>query len=812
MKVSLNWLKEFVELLPSVEALVDLLTLAGVEVEGIESRGVKIEKVVVARILESAQHPNADRLSVCKVDDGSGQPRQIVCGAKNYKVGDKVPLALPGAVLPGDPSTGSGQVFKIKIGKLRGVESEGMMCSARELGLGESHEGLLILPRDAKVGAPLSELFPSDTILDLEITPNRADLLSHIGIAREIAALTGKEFLFTAKSAKSAKGSENLENLRALRGSFEIEIEAPVKCPFYTAQKISNVKIASSPPWLRERLESVGVRSINNIVDITNFVMLEMGQPLHAFDADKLHGNIRVRIAREGEEFLALDGRTYKLTFDDLLIADEQRGIAIAGVMGGEEMGVTQTTTNVLLESAYFQPSSIRRTSRKLGLMSDSSYRFERGIDPEGVLAASRRVTDLILKLAGGKAEAAPAASGETPNFRRTVALRPERCSQVLGTTVAPSRVDEILTSFGLKKTGVENAWAVPSSRQDLTREIDLIEEVMRVFGIENIAGRAQGRFAPSSATDHTHDRDMRLRRTLSSLGFYEARTLALISNMALANQLFRWLSNEITAQAAEILRVRNPLSEDHVALRPSLVPGLLATLEHNIRNGQRDVRIFEIGRIFQTNADGVERTHLGLLLTGAVQERSWREAKPRPLDFFDLKGVLASLGLGDFAYESRENPELALSVAIRVSGIEIGHAGQLWPAKARALDIAEPVLVAEINLSAFDAGVVRQRFSEIGKFPAMTRDIALIAPKNVTHAQINNVLQTSNEPLLAQAELFDLFTDPSGGKIAADQKSLAYSLTYRSAERTLTADEVNAAHALLKSRLKADLKVAFRE
>jgi phenylalanyl-tRNA synthetase beta chain len=828
MKVSLNWLKEFVELPPSTEALVDLLTLAGVEVEGIETRGVSIESVVVAQILESAQHPNADRLSVCKVDDGSGQTRQIVCGAKNYKVGDKVPLALPGAVLPGD--------FKIKVGKLRGVESEGMMCSASELGLGESHEGLLILPQSAPTGAPLSDLFPADTILDLEITPNRADLLSYRGIAREVAALTGSQLKIVGQAPRLPRADAPAKASRALALQSEVRIDAPEKCSLYTARKISNIRVAPSPAWLRDKLEASGIRAINNIVDITNFVMLEMGQPLHAFDADKLHGGLRIRVAAEGEEFLALDGRAYKLTSDDLLIADEQRGIAIAGVMGGEETGVTQMTTNVLLESACFQPSSIRRTSRKLGFISDSSYRFERGVDAAGVLAASQRASQLFAEIAGGETgelmigfgpdspfgfDPARAMEPVENDYTHTVSLRPERCSQVLGATVAPERADEILSSFGLKKQDGDT-WAVPSFRQDLTREIDLVEEVSRVFGIENIAGRAQGFYAPSSGGDHAHDRNMRIRRALVSLGFFEARTLALISETALQNQLFRWLPDQIATEVApvsdtrdEILRVRNPLSEDHVALRPSLVPGLLATLEHNIRNGAHDIRLFEIGRVFGSGGEQEERTHLGLLLTGNAHERSWRDAKPRAADFFDLKAALASLGslgFGEFEYATLANPGLALSVTIRVSGVHVGHAGQLLPAKARALDLATPVLVAEIDLSTFAAEPPRKRFHKIGKFPAITRDIAMLAPKRVEHGHILEVLHAANEPLLARAELFDLFTDPTGEKIPADQKSLAYSLTYRSAERTLTADEVNAAHARLKERLKAELNVVFRE
>ena len=789
MKVSLNWLAEFVELPPSVPALVDLLTLAGVEVEGIDSRGVSVEKVVVAQILESAQHPNADRLSVCKVDDGSGSPRQIVCGAKNYHVGDKVPLALPGAVLPGD--------FKIKVGKLRGVESEGMLCSAKELGIAEDAAGLLILSPDAQVGAPLSELFPSDTILDLEITPNRADLLSYTGIAREVAALTGKH-LATGVTGKF------LQKQPSPAAESSVQIGAPEKCPFYTARRIANIKVGASPAWLRAKLEASGIRSINNVVDVTNLVMIETGQPLHAFDGDRLHGSIRVRVANDAEEFHALDGRAYKLSADDLVIADEMRGVAIAGVMGGEETGVTAATVNVLLESAYFQPSSIRRTSRRLGLLSDSSYRFERGIDPAGVLAASERAVNLILELAGGEAEPNAEIAGAAPDFRRTVSLRAERCAAVLGTEISAERIEGILSGFGLEKADAA-MWQVPSFRQDLTREIDLIEEIIRVFGIENVPGRAAGPFAASSASDRAHDRDMRVRHALAAQGFHEARTLALIAETASETRAYFY-------ETADTRRVRNPLTADHAVLRPSLMPGLFATLQHNIRAGRRDLRLFELGRVFRASADGEERSHLGLLMTGASRRASWREANPRVLDFFDLKGALTSLGLGAVEMESGANPALAMGVSIRVSGVQIGHAGQLWPAASRELDLATPVFIAEMDLSAFPADRARKSFQPIPRFPAVTRDIAMLAPTMVTHEQVLRVLKSAGEPLLASVELFDLFTDPSGERIPAGQKSLAYSLTYRGDERTLLADEVNAAHARLKERLKADLAVVFRE
>ena len=419
MKFSLNWLGEFVELPNDVAQLSDLLTLAGVEIEGIETRGANFAQVIVAQITASAPHPNADRLSVCQVDDGSGQARQIVCGAKNYKVGDKVPLAQPGAVLPND--------LKIKASKLRGVESQGMLCSAKELGVAEDAAGLLILAPEAKIGAPISELFPNDTILDVEITPNRSDLLSHYGLAREIAALTKKP-LRPLEIAEPPTATGDAVRISALH-----------ECPFYSARRIEQITVGPSPKWLRAKLEAVGLRAINNIVDITNFVMLEIGQPLHAFDADKLEGGINVRLAQPNEKFLALDGRTYQLDEKKMLIADAARGIAIGGVMGGEDTGVTGTTRNVLLESAYFLPANVRRTARELNLPSDASYRFERGVDPAMVLRASERAAQLIREIAGGKPADETIIAGTLPAAPAGFSLRYARCNELIGVAVAPA-------------------------------------------------------------------------------------------------------------------------------------------------------------------------------------------------------------------------------------------------------------------------------------------------------------------------------------------------------------------------------------
>src|SRR6266568_8292871 len=445
MKFSANWLREFVDLPKNPEEIAELLTRAGVETENIETRGAKIDKVIVSQITASSRHPNADRLTVCEVTDGSGTKRQIVCGATNYKVGDKVPLALPGAKLPNGT--------EIRKSKLRGVESEGMLCSAIELGLGSDAAGLLILSPEAKVGAPISDLFPSDTVLDVEITPNRGDLLSHFSLAREIAGLTGNKLRSAPRDTKIVVRKTG------------VSITSTRECPFFSARRIATVKVGPSPQWLRAKIESVGIRSINSIVDISNFVMLELGQPTHAFDADKLRGGINVRLAREGEKFLALDGKTYSLAPESLVIADQERAVGIGGVMGGEETSVTESTRNVLLESAYFLPASIRRTARKLNLPSDASYRFERGVDPKMILRASQRATELIRKFAGGTPAKHIGAAGKLPANPDDVSLTSEKCDRVVGIVIKPRTVDEILEGFGLKKISAAKImkWKIPS-------------------------------------------------------------------------------------------------------------------------------------------------------------------------------------------------------------------------------------------------------------------------------------------------------------------------------------------------------------
>jgi phenylalanyl-tRNA synthetase beta chain len=785
MKFSVNWLGEFGALPSSVDELAELLTMAGIEIESSAKRGANFDNVVVAQITASAQHPNADRLSVCQVDDGSGQPRQIVCGAKNYKVGDKVPVALPGAVLVND--------LKIKPSKLRGVESQGMLCSPSELGLSEDSDGLLILSPEAKIGAPIASLFPEDTILDVEITPNRGDLLSHYGLAREIAALTG------AATPSSRMAQSVASPARGRAGS--ISISAPNECPFYSARRIEKIKVGPSPDWLRVRLEAVGLRSINNIVDITNFVMLEIGQPLHAFDADKLTGGIKVRLATAGETFLALDGKTYSLGERDLVIADGERAIGIAGVMGGEDTGVTESTTTLLLESAFFDPASIRRTARRLNLPSDASYRFERRVDPGMILPASDRAAQLMREVAGANPAAEIAEAGALPAAPPDVSLRYEDCDEVIGVSVPPERVEKILQDFGLEKAngnGTESSWHIPSHRFDLQRDVDLIEEVGRVFGIENVPGRDRSRFTPESAADRIYDFESNLRRRLVARGISEVRTSTLIPREA-----------GLFAEGA--LELRNPLSEDHVALRSSLLPGLLQVLARNARNGAASVRFFELGRVFSPQ-DATEKRNLGLIYFGNLESSThWHSSSARKLDLFDLKGIVETID--SVSFRRSERPGLALSVDLISGGDRIGFLGQLNATTAGPLGVSEPVFVAEMEIR--PQLVVQNRnpvFREIEKFPAISRDIAMIVPENLSHEKVLATIASAKEPLLAGIELFDVFSGAEGKNFGAGKKSLAYALTYRDKTRTLTNEEITVVHAKIRERLQRELGVELRE
>ena len=787
MKVSLSWLSDHLDIgARPITELADLLTFAGVEVEGIVERGLRSDKVVIAIVKSFEQHPNADKLRLCQVDDGTEAPRQIICGAMNFQPGDKVPLALPGAVMPGN--------FEIKESKLRGVVSQGMMCSARELGFGDDHEGLMILPPDAPVGRPLHELVDTDTIFEVEITPNRPDLLSHLGMARELGALAGLPL--NGPPSHTAVGTPH----RAAAAD-ELRINDTALCPFYTARCIRGIKVASSPQWLQRKLQSIGLRPINNIVDITNYVLMEMGQPLHVFDASQLSGGIIVRRAADGEKFTALDGKEYTLDCGDLVIADQSKPVALAGVMGGEHSGVTDGTTAVILESAYFQTTAVRRTSRRLGLVSDSSYRFERGVDPQQVTGASALATRLIIELAGGTAEEVLLIAGSPPAAPSVVPLDNDRCRRLLGAAISDEEIAKILTSLGLHHTAA--GWQPPTWRLDLPRSVDLVEEVARVYGIARLPAAGAALFAEESPADEFYDFRMNLRSGLATRGVWEVQTIKLIS--------IAQLSDVLGTNPAPInpLPLKNPISDDHTHMRPSVLPGLLASAERNIRMGRESLRFFEAGTIFNRTPDDkpLEKDVLGILLSGPISDSAWNLKEPAAADIADLRGLIDALCPGaTVKFKPVKSPALLTAATVQVNGKSVGLSGRLFPSRERSMNARHPVHVAEIDTTALQKALSREvKFEDMPRFPGVTRDVALEVAADTPHAKFEDFFASVKEPLYTGAELFDVF------HLGEGKKSVAWRLSYRHKERTLETKEVDTAHTTVLEALKKALPVSVR-
>ncbi|YCM46308.1 phenylalanine--tRNA ligase subunit beta [Verrucomicrobiaceae bacterium 227] len=794
MNVSLNWLKERLDLgTRTLNEVCDLLTFAGIEVEGLHTVGVQSELIVVAEIKEAVQHPDADRLKVTQVDAGEGQLRQIVCGAKNYKVGDKVPCCLPGSELPGG--------FKIGENKMRGVDSRGMLAAGSEIGLEDKEDGLFILDPSFEVGTPVKNLFDSDTLIEVEITPNRPDLLSHSGLARELAALLHTEM----------KPVENEQTTTLAADPAAVTVDSAT-CPFYSLVSIKGVKVAPSPDWLSKKLKAIGLRPINNIVDITNYVLHELGQPLHAFDAAKVNGPIHVRQATEGEKFKALDEETYDLKDIDCLISDQSgTPLALAGVMGGFDSGVTEGTTDILLESAYFTTSEIRRTSRRLFLTSDSSYRFERGVDPQQVLPASALATALILKIAGGAASTQTATAGELPGELPVVELDVDRMLQLMDHSISLEDAGAILTRLGIT-AGEGNLWNIPSWRADLERSADLVEEIARVHGLENVPSRTGGTAVDESAIDRDYDRLLDLKKKLVALGFFEAQTIKLIAESQLRDCLpIRPL------QEGDLVKVARPLSEDHAILRPSLTPGLLATAENNLRQGAKALRFFEAGRQFRNVGGGkatdLEADSIALIMGGEALPPAWTASHGRQIDLYDLKGaVQAALGGKTVQFSPRPRDGFLLAGDIQLAGKPVGAYAQILPSRTRELGFAAPLYLAELDLKKI-LGLSKDMFQvdPLPQFPGSSRDIAMELPVTTSNADIEKALAKHHDPLLVSAKCFDQFSDPSGEKMAADKKSIAYSFAYRSDKGTMKQKEVDTAHEKLRAHLQKSLPVTFR-
>ncbi len=796
MKTPISWLREYVPMSQPAKEIAEKLTMSGTEVGGIERTGGTWGGIAVGRITEIRPHPNADRLQLVTVDYGSGSST-VVCGAFNIRVGDLVPFAQVGAELVDGHS---GKPTRLKPAKIRGVTSEGMACSERELGLSDNHEGVLVLPPDAPPGAPLSE-YLGDSILDLEITPNRPDCLSVIGIAREIAALTSQTVKLPVLDYQEYEPS--VEEL------VSVEIANAELCRRYCASLIQDVKIGPSPQWMQQRLSSCGMRPINNIVDTTNYVMLEFGQPLHAFDFRQIGGGkIIVRRAAAGEKLTSLDGVERVLTPDMLVIADSLIPVAIAGVMGGADSEVIDITTSVLLESANFNPTSIRRTSSNLKLRSEASMRFERGISPELTVPALRRATQLIVELAGGRA-----ARGYVDVYPGKKEMEPilfdlSWVQRLLGVDLAKELIVKTLVSLGFEchsQDGDRHLEVVPPYwRVDVSGAADLAEELARIVGYDRIPTTMLSTPLPRQLADPPLELREKLRDLTVRCGFQEVITYSLTSRDRLG----------AIGKPEELVRVANPLSSDQEYLRTSLLPGLLALVAANQKHEEGGLRFFEIGKIFSSRERDLpsEEEMLAAVLSGPRTELSWRGNKEL-LDFFDAKGVveaiLGSIGVvADFQPASVRSLHPGRVANIMVNGVVVGLLGEVHPAVAEKFDLLPlPVAVFELAISKLLPLVSQQaRYQPISRFPKSVRDLALIVDSDVPAYKISDII--SSFPLVSRLTLFDIY---SGKQVPAGKKSLAYRIAYQSTTHTLTDEELDSVEKAILSRLSDELGAILR-
>ncbi|QNK00421.1 phenylalanine--tRNA ligase subunit beta [Dyella telluris] len=802
MKFSENWLRHHVPTQASRDELAATLTAIGLEVEEVTALGDSLDGVVVARIVSAQRHPEADRLQVCEVDTGNGMV-QIVCGAPNARTGLVAPLAMVGAQLPGG--------IAIKAAKLRGVESFGMLCSAKELGVDPDASGLLELPADAPVGTPLATyLGLPDASIEIKLTPNRADCFSVRGIAFDVAAALGGNVIPLNAEPVPAQSD----------AAMKVVLDAGARVPRFAGRVIDNVDATvATPVWMAERLRRSGLRPISFLVDVTQYVMLELGQPMHAFDKDKLEGEVVVRPARAGESLALLDGRTVELSDDFLVVSDSHggkgaRAVALGGIMGGSETRVTDTTRNVFLEAAHWIPEAIIGRSRKLGMHTDAGHRFERGVDPQLPTIAVEYATRLILDIAGGVA--GPLLDVTLPEHLHSpepILLRRARLARVLGLTVADDEVVRIFTALGMAVVPQADGWQVtaPSRRFDIEREEDLIEEVARIHGYENIPTSTPSGALTLAVEPEGRLNELAVREQLAARGYYEAVNLAFIGN----DVLQRW------GMTADLVPLANPLSADLAVMRPSLLPGLIVALSHNRARQQERVRLFELGRTFRISAEAAARKDaptetptLSIVACGSAHAEQWGEPS-RTLDFHDLKGDLDALiawggepdrwavhadGLPGWLHPGR-------SARVTRDGLTVGYLGALHPQLAKALDLGADVHVLELEL---DAVLARRlpRAQAVPRFPSVRRDIAVDVPEAVSWSEIEQVVRKAVGGQLKELRLFDRY---SGKGVELGRKSLAMGLILQDASRTLTDDDadrnIREAVAALEMACKAKLR-----
>ncbi|GAK38856.1 phenylalanine--tRNA ligase subunit beta [Paenibacillus urinalis] len=799
MRVSTEWLSDYISLEGvAPQDLAERITRAGIEIDIVENRNQGVTKVVVGYVISKEKHPDADKLNICKVDAGLGEELQIVCGAKNVDAGQKVPVALVGAKLPGG--------LEIKKAKLRGALSQGMICSAKELGLNdkllpkELQEGILVLPAELEVGTPIEQVLGlNDHVLELDLTPNRSDALSMIGAAYEVSAILSRDITLPAPEA------DLKESGSAAADHISVQVDAPELCTHYSARYISGVSIKPSPLWMQNRLMAAGIRPINNIVDITNYVMLEYGQPLHAFDADQLSGgSIVVRRATEGETMITLDDQERKLKDTMLLITDGAKPVAIAGVMGGQNSEVTSDTANILLESAKFDGTTVRKTSRELGLRSESSLRFEKNVDPGSVIPALNRAASLISAYAGGNVHPGIVESTAGSNEERVIALSVTKVNNYLGTSLSAEEIHAIFDRLHFTyETAQENELlvTVPTRRGDITRDVDLIEEVARLYGYDHIPTTViEG---PTTAGSLTKPQLIRraLRGLLSNAGYQEMISYSFV------NPERSTLFSALTA-GSQSVKLAMPMSEELSVLRTSALPQMLEAAQYNRNRKQESLALFEIGSVFYTEEETLTKQPkeipvLSLLLSGNRIEKQWNITAEK-VDFFDLKGavesIFAYLGLeGQISYAANQpkdyHPGRSASIYLKISGEEqvlVGTLGQVHPELQLAYDLGD-TYIAELSLEAlYDEALPPLVYRELPRFPAVSRDIAVVVEQSVEAGVLMSSIRESAGELLQSVQVFDIYT---GEKVGEGKKSIALALTYRHKDHTLTEEEITAVH-----------------
>ncbi|MDQ0270058.1 phenylalanine--tRNA ligase subunit beta [Cytobacillus purgationiresistens] len=803
MYVSYKWLQDYVDLTGvSPDELAEKITKSGIEVEGVETLNEGISGVVVGYVLEREKHPDADKLNKCQVDIGAGEPVQIICGAPNVDKGQKVAVATVGAVLPGN--------FKIKKAKLRGEVSNGMICSLQELGFEsklvakEYSEGIYVFPEDTEIGTnALDQLFRDDQVLELGLTPNRADCQSMLGVAYEVGAILGREVKLPQTEVKT--GTEKAADY------IKVTVDAKEDNPLYVAKVIKNVTIKPSPLWMQARLTAAGIRPHNNVVDITNYILIEYGQPLHAFDYDRLGSKeIVVRRAADGEEMLTLDNAKRKLTADHLVITNGQVPVALAGVMGGANSEVQANTTTVLLESAYFTGGTIRKSSKDHGLRSEASSRYEKGVDPHRARPAAERAAQLLAEYAGGEVLEGSVEADHLSVEPAVVSVDINKINRLLGTELSVQQAADILNrlQFSTSVDGGELTVTVPTRRGDITIEEDLIEEVGRLYGYDNLATTLPiGSSTPGHLSDYQKKRRM-VRGFLEGAGLYQAVTYSLTSEEK---------SLQFAMEARTPIKLAMPMSEERSILRLSIIPHLLEVLKYNAARQNDSLAIYETGSVFLSTDEGdlpEEKEHLSAAVTGLWETHPWQGEK-KPVDFFVLKGILeglfSKLGILDsieFRKLEKEGMHPGRTAEVLLAGISIGFVGQIHPKVEKELDLKE-TYVFELSLKAILAEEVAPlKYEAIPRYPSITRDIALVVDKTTTAGELSTIIKDAGGKLLKDVNVFDLY---EGDRMEPGKKSIAFSLKYFDPERTLTDEDIVKAHDKVLDAVKEKAGAVLR-